>query len=86
MAGFGAPLGSPGIAVADFMVPDNVVQIGLPPRRIDVLTAISGVTFEGAWERRETISASGLSIPVLGRRDLQVGDEAKVGEVEDAVM
>jgi hypothetical protein len=32
--------------------PDRVVQIGLPPRRIDVLTSISGVEFDEAWPGR----------------------------------
>lgn len=42
---FGAPLSAHGTSRTDFEVPDNV-QIGLPPRRIDLMTAISGVSFE----------------------------------------
>src|SRR6266545_367431 len=34
---FGAPLESSGVAAADFAQPGAVYQIGLPPRRIDVL-------------------------------------------------
>jgi hypothetical protein len=45
---FGAPLATLGLSRDDFMRADQVVQIGLPPRRIDVLTAISGVGFEEA--------------------------------------
>lgn len=70
LARFGAPLSSLGISVVDFTAPDRVVQIGLPPRRIDVLTTISGVAFEAAWDRREIFPFSGLSVPVLGRGDL----------------
>lgn len=76
LARFGAPLGSLGISVADFAAPDRVIQIGLPPRRIDVLTGISGVTFDLAWERREVFPFSGLSVPVLGRADLLVNKRA----------
>ena len=35
---------------ADLAKPDVVVQFGLPPYRIDILTSVSGVTFEEAWE------------------------------------
>src|SRR5262245_49332820 len=43
---FGAPLASAGISAADFARPGSVYQIGLPPRRIDILTQISGVAFD----------------------------------------
>ena len=42
---FGAPLVSAGVVAADFARPGAVYQFGLPPRRIDILTEISGVTF-----------------------------------------
>ena len=45
---FGAPLVSHGITAVDFQVPGVVYQMGLPPRRIDVLTQISGVSFDEA--------------------------------------
>src|SRR5438046_6252895 len=47
---FGAPLF--GIRVEDLAKPGLVLQIGVPPRRIDILTAISGVGFEEAWRSR----------------------------------
>ena len=43
LARFGAPLESAGVTPADFTRSGTVYQIGLPPRRIDVLTGISGV-------------------------------------------
>ena len=43
--GFGAL----GIQVADLCSPGMVVQLGVAPNRIDLLTAISGVSFEEAW-------------------------------------
>lgn len=50
LTAFGAPLDSHGIAPADFARPGLVYQIGLPPRRIDLLTEISGVSFDEAWQ------------------------------------
>ena len=48
LARFGAPLAAHGITERDFAAPGAVYQMGLPPRRIDVLTQISGVTFDAA--------------------------------------
>jgi hypothetical protein len=41
-----------GLTQADFESPDQVVQLGIRPRRIDILTKIDGVSFEDAWKRR----------------------------------
>ena len=50
LAEFGAPL--KGIHAEDFAAPDRIYQLGVAPSRIDVLTSISGVSFEDAWTRR----------------------------------
>ena len=47
---FGAPLGD--LTEADFARPGTGFMMGLPPRRIDILTKISGVDFATAWPRR----------------------------------
>ena len=53
LAKFGAPLDALGVTLHDLTAPGIVIQIGLPPNRIDVLTAISGVDdFAGAWDAR----------------------------------
>src|SRR5258706_8066083 len=54
----------------DFTTPGRVVQLGHPPNRIDLLTSISGVTFEAAWAARETATLDGLPVFVLGWRSL----------------
>lgn len=40
--------GSLGLTVEDFESPDNVVQLGAPPVRIDLITSITGVSWEDA--------------------------------------
>jgi len=45
---FGAPLAAHQVTPDDFATPGTVYQIGLPPRRIDVLTELSGVTYDEA--------------------------------------
>lgn len=65
---FGAPLDN--ISAEDFTSNDNVVQIGVEPRRIDLMTRISGVTFDEAWENRLLVSIDDLDVFVLSRADL----------------
>jgi hypothetical protein len=66
LAKFGAPLDALGVSLSDLTSPGMVVQIGLPPNRIDVLTAISGVDdFAGAWDARVEHVIRGRAIPFL---------------------
>ena len=54
LAAFGAPL--EGLTAADFMDRDGFFRMGHAPVMIEILPAIKGVEFEGAWERRvETV-------------------------------
>jgi hypothetical protein len=52
---FGAPVAAHGVRAEDFAQPGTVYQLGLPPNRIDVLTELSGVSFEEA--ARDTVAA-----------------------------
>lgn len=65
---FGAPLNN--ISSDDFTSNDNVVQIGVEPRRIDLMTRISGVTFDEAWQNKLPVSIDDLDVFVLSRADL----------------
>jgi hypothetical protein len=67
---FGAPLPAHGVAASDFAREGTVYQIGLPPRRIDVLTQISGVTFDEAWASRTTVDVAGRGVCIIGREAL----------------
>lgn len=64
---FGAPLAPHGVTSADFAREGTIYQIGLPPRRIDVLTQISGVTFDEAWTSRTAVDVDGRSVNIIGR-------------------
>ena len=64
---FGAPLDAHGVQLDEFAQPGAVYQIGLPPRRIDVLTEISGVTFDEAWSSRVETEVAGRLVHVIGR-------------------
>ena len=66
---FGAPL--QGLTVQDLTSPGVTYQIGLPPLRIDVLTAIDGVPdFAWAWRHRRAAILDGLRVATLGRSEL----------------
>lgn len=68
LARFGAPLGE--IEARDFETPGIVFQIGVAPRRIDILTTIDAIEFEEAWSEREEVEVEGLRVPVISRRHL----------------
>ena len=70
LARFGAPLESAGVTAADFARAGTVYQIGLPPRRIDIMTEISGVTFDEAWESRVSAEVDGRAVAFIGRTAL----------------
>jgi hypothetical protein len=74
LATFGAPLFD--LTIDDLSRPGTVFQIGVPPGRIDILTSISGVTFDEAWPRRTSVSLPGVVAPVIGRADFVLNKRA----------
>lgn len=70
LSSFGAPIAEHGVSAADFAEPGTVYQVGLPPRRIDLLTEISGVSFEEAWATRLEAEANRMTLPFLGKAAL----------------
>ncbi|HYM22129.1 MAG TPA: hypothetical protein VEU08_02940 [Vicinamibacterales bacterium] len=77
---FGAPLKD--IGEQDFARPGAVVQIGVPPRRIDILTDLTGITFEEAWPQRERGSFGTLQVDFLGREAL-IKNKRATGRAKD---
>lgn len=87
LAEFGAPLNDLSIRQPDLTREDVVIQLGLPPNRIDILTGVSGLTFERAWANRVEDVLEGVKVPVLGLADLIVnklatGRERDRGDVK----
>ena len=62
---FGAPTGQ--VRTEDFSRPGIVFQMGLPPVRIDVLTELSGLTFDEAWSTRTQAAFGPITADVIGR-------------------
>lgn len=59
-----------------------VGQLGVAPNRIDIMTRISGVAFEEAWESREFGEIGSLRIPFISREMLK-RNKAASGRTQD---
>jgi hypothetical protein len=79
---FGAPLQN--ITADDFSTPGTIFQIGVIPRRIDIINSIDGVTFENAYRDRVIIEIESLSIPVLSKDDM-IRNKTSTGRAKDKV-
>ncbi|HEY5406948.1 MAG TPA: DUF6036 family nucleotidyltransferase [Ginsengibacter sp.] len=55
---------------ADFTKPGNVIQLGYPPFRIDLLTELDGVVFEECFKNRKEIIIENLKVNFIGYKDL----------------
>jgi len=83
IARFGAPRSK--LSVEDFCESDTIFQIGVAPRRIDILTSISGVDFEAAWKNRITSEIEeGVEVPVMCLADLIINKRAS-GRPKDLI-
>ena len=61
----------PNLTDADFLISDQVIQLGCPPNRIDLLTSISGVSFDECYEGRVIESIEGVDVSFIGILDLK---------------
>lgn len=68
--------GELGLSKEDFLDPDQVIQLGRAPNRIDLLTGISGVGWEEAWSSRIEVDFDGFVIPVIGKSALEANKQA----------
>jgi len=65
---FGAPVR--GLAIEDLQKDDTIFQIGVAPRRIDIITGASGLRFEQAFARSTSIRIEGLQFRIPSVDDL----------------
>jgi hypothetical protein len=77
---FGAPAAA--LSEQDFLSPDSVLQIGVEPCRVDILTGIDGVDFDRAWENRVRLALEGLELSILSKEDL-LANKLAVGRAKD---
>ncbi len=77
---FGAPLSD--LGEADLTSENLVYQIGVIPRRIDILTSCTGLTFAESWKTRVDGRMGSLVCPFLSRADL-ISNKRAVGRPRD---
>jgi len=66
LAAFGAPLDAFEVREDDFAAYDGVLQVGVPPRRIDILNRADGISFDEAASSGDAFDLEGRRIPVIG--------------------
>jgi len=66
----------------DFLEPGQVIQLGIAPLRIDLLTSLKGLAFAGAWERRTSGRYGGIPAFYISRQDL-IDHKKLVGRKQD---
>jgi hypothetical protein len=74
--------GQIGLKAADFERPGQVVQLGYPPVRIDLITSIDGVTWQEAVEGSSLGRYGAVAVPFLGRQEL-IANKKTVGRTQD---
>jgi hypothetical protein len=80
LADFG--FASLGLKRDDFVEPDRVVQLGVPPVRVDMVTSVDGVSWEEAWAGRIPGQYGGVPVPYLGRHEF-VRNKRAAGRQKD---
>ena len=68
--------GSLGLKEADFLVPDQIIQLGYPPNRIDLLTTLSGVDFEDSYSSRVEIEVDDVLVNFIDLENLKKNKKA----------
>lgn len=62
--------GDAGLDSTNLTQPQRVIQLGRPPNRIDLLTSVTGVEFDAAWDLRVESQLDGLPVRFIGRASL----------------
>ncbi len=72
------------ITLSDLTTPGRVIQLGYEPNRIDLMTSISGLTFDEAWQTRVAGEIDGLRVALIGRAALLRNKETS-GRAKDKI-
>ena len=76
--------GGLGIVAADFEEPGRILQLGVPPNRIDLMTRIDGVSFDEVWESRADGAYGRVTVAFIGYEAL-MRNKAASGRPQDLV-
>ena len=73
---------SMGLKPEDFEHPEQVIQLGVPPVRIDFLTSLSGVTWDNAFFSRESTKYGDVPVHYISRATL-ITNKRALGRTKD---
>ena len=71
-----------GLAISDFEIPDRVIQLGVPPVRIDIITSLTGVTWEEAFSGRQAGKYGDIDVYFIGREHF-IANKKALGRKRD---
>jgi hypothetical protein len=74
--------GTLGLQAADFLVPNQIIQLGYPPNRVDLLSTLVGIEFATCYAARVRVDIDGLGIDFIDRENLKKNKKA-VGRAQD---
>lgn len=77
---FGAPLAN--LEPKDFSTRGLILQVGIAPRRIDIITEIDGVDFDKAYDSKIFVEIDGLNVPVISKKNL-IKNKLSTGRKKD---
>ncbi len=74
--------GSPNLRAEDFLIPDQIIQLGYPPNRIDLLMSLLGVDFETCYAARVETVMDGIAVNFIDLENLKKNKKA-TGRLQD---
>ena len=68
--------------ISDFLVEDQVIQLGYAPNRIDMITSLPGVTFAECYNKRLSVEIDGVKVDFIDLDNLRKNKKA-TGRLQD---
>ena len=59
-----------------FLEKNQIIRMGFPPVRIEVLTGVSGVNFDDCFNRRKSVDIDGIGVNLISVEDLKKNEKA----------
>jgi len=74
--------GSLDLSQADFTLPNNVIQLGVPPVRVDIMTSITGIDWEKAQADKVQSNYDDTTVYFIGKADF-IANKRSLGRKKD---
>jgi Nucleotidyltransferase of unknown function (DUF6036) len=74
--------GDLGVSEQDFSTSGNVIQLGVAPNRIDLMTSLTGVNMEDVWQDRKAAKIDGIPTHILSKEHL-IQNKKATGRPQD---